>query len=359
MNQKQPFYIKITLLLVGLYAFVILLILGKDIFIPLIYATICAILLNPLVNYLTKKKLNRVVSIFIVVVFFSSLLAVVFYLIIYQISSLNDAIPVIKIKIDELKNIFIQLIVDNSNLHKSEILQWIENSEKKEIYHFSITKKLNQMSQILIAVFLIPIYLILILYYKPLFSEFIKRLFQDKHQTTISEVLINTKKIVQKYLIGLMIEMLIIFVLYFIVLILLDIKYAILLAFIAALMNMIPFVGGITGVLLCFLMAIVTKSTSSALYLLIIFSAIQLIDKNILVPKIIVSSVQINAFISLIVVIISAAIWGIHGMFLSIPLTAIMKVIFDHNEALSPLGFLLGNNVTPSLKSEIHKSMFR
>ena len=88
----------------------------------------------------------------------------------------------------------------------------------------------------------------------------------------------------------------------------------------------------------------VTKSPSTTLYLLILFSIIQLIDKNVFVPKIISSSVQINAFISLIVVIISASIWGIHGMFLSIPLTAILKVIFDHSTALRPWGFLLGNS---------------
>ncbi|HWZ22376.1 MAG TPA: AI-2E family transporter, partial [Cytophagaceae bacterium] len=69
-----------------------------------------------------------------------------------------------------------------------------------------------------------------------------------------------------------------------------------------------------------------------------------------LIPKIVASRVQINALISVIVVLIGGALWGISGMFLSIPLTAILKVIFDHIHSLKPLGFLLGNVVPTASK---------
>jgi predicted PurR-regulated permease PerM len=344
MTKQFPLYSKLASIFIGLYALVYLLILGKEIFIPIIYATIGAILLNPLVNFLTNHRIHRVISIFLVVLFVSLLLAVAFYWIITQLTSFTDALPALKSKIDILTNTLIQFIVDKSNLHKSEIMHWIENSEQKEIYHFSITEKLNQLSQILITMLLLPIYLILILYYKPLFTTFIKRLFEDKHHATISDVLVNIQKIVQHYLVGLLVEMLILFVLYALGLLFFNIQYAIVLASIAALVNMIPFIGGVIGILFCCLVTIVTKSPSTTLYLLVLFSLIQLVDKNVFVPKIISSSVQINAFISLVVVIISATIWGIHGMFLSIPLTAILKVIFDHSTALRPWGFLLGNS---------------
>jgi len=94
------------------------------------------------------------------------------------------------------------------------------------------------------------------------------------------------------------------------------------------------------------IMAFVTKnSLSYPLLVFAIYIFIQFIDNHYVVPKIVASRVKINALISIIVVLIGGAIWGIPGMFLSIPLTAIIKVIFDHIEPLKPMGFLLGNIV--------------
>jgi predicted PurR-regulated permease PerM len=67
--------------------------------------------------------------------------------------------------------------------------------------------------------------------------------------------------------------------------------------------------------------------------------------------------VQLNALISVIAVLIGGAFWGIPGMFLSIPLTAIMKVIFDHIEPLKPWGFLLGNIVPTTSKFSFIKKI--
>jgi predicted PurR-regulated permease PerM len=83
-------------------------------------------------------------------------------------------------------------------------------------------------------------------------------------------------------------------------------------------------------------------------YILIIYYVIQLIDNNLIVPKIVASKVKINALFSIIVVIAGNALWGIPGMFIAIPMLAIVKVIFDHVEPLKPWGFLLGDTM-PSL----------
>jgi predicted PurR-regulated permease PerM len=92
-------------------------------------------------------------------------------------------------------------------------------------------------------------------------------------------------------------------------------------------------------------MALTTQSLGAAVAVLILYLAVQLVDNNFLVPKIVASKVKINALISIIVVLIGGAIWGVGGMFLSIPLTAIIKVICDRVEPLKPLGFLLGDTM--------------
>jgi len=97
------------------------------------------------------------------------------------------------------------------------------------------------------------------------------------------------------------------------------------------------------------MVALVTKSSPwYAIYIMIAYYIIQLIDNNYIVPYIVASKVKINALFSVIIVLVGNALWGVPGMFLSMPLLAIIKLICDHIDPLKPYGFLLGDTM-PSL----------
>src|SRR5205085_10412767 len=107
-----------------------------------------------------------------------------------------------------------------------------------------------------------------------------------------------------------------------------------------------PYVGGLIAILLPILMSLVTTdSFSSIIAIVISYLAIQFVDNNFLVPRIVSSKVQINALVSIIVVLLGGLLWGIPGMFLSIPFIAILKIIFDRVDGLKPWGRLLGDEV--------------
>jgi predicted PurR-regulated permease PerM len=208
----------------------------------------------------------------------------------------------------------------------------------------------------MVDILLLPVYLFMILYYKPLLLEFVHKTFRIAYHKTVSEVLSNTKSIIQSYIVGLFFEMVIMAILNSVGLLLLGIQYAVILGVIGAILNIIPYIGGIIATLLAMTIAFVTMdSLSYPIFVLILYIVIQLIDNNYIVPKIVASRVQLNALISIIVVLIGGAIWGIAGMFLSIPLTAILKVVFDHIEPLKPWGYLLGNIVPTSSGFSLHK----
>jgi len=102
------------------------------------------------------------------------------------------------------------------------------------------------------------------------------------------------------------------------------------------------------------MMALATKPSAwYALYVLAAYYFIQLVDNNYIVPKIVASKVKINALFAIVVVIFGNALWGVPGMFLSLPLLAIVKVICDHVESLKPWGLLLGDTMPPLLKIKI------
>ena len=144
-----------------------------------------------------------------------------------------------------------------------------------------------------------------------------------------------------------MIETAIIAVLNSVSLLALGVESAILVGVAGALLNLIPYIGGVIAIGLAMIMAITSQPPIYALWVFVIYNVIQLLDNHLIVPKIVASKVNINALISIIVVLIGGAMWGIPGMFLSIPLTAIVKIIFDRIEPLEPIGFVFGNNIPP------------
>jgi predicted PurR-regulated permease PerM len=215
----------------------------------------------------------------------------------------------------------------------------------------AIGETIITIGSIIMVLLLVPVYVFIILFYHSLLIEFIHRVFGKSDQSQVTAIVSETRNVIQLYLVGLIIEAAIIAVLNSVALLALGIEYAILLGILGALLNVIPYIGGIVAVALPMIVALATKSSGMyAIYVLIIYYIIQLIDNNYIVPIIVSSKVKINALFSIIVVFAGNALWGISGMFLSIPLLAIIKLIFDHIEPLKPWGFLLGDTMPSLLK---------
>ncbi len=343
---KIPLYAKTALIFISVFAVGTIVYIGRPVITPIVYATVIAILLNPLVNYLERKKLSKIVAISIALLL--TILAVfgVFYIVSSQITMFRNTYPQLKEKFNITGTNLIYWISNRFNINESVIHNWLNETESNTINNLAIGEKLSEVGQMMVTGVLLPVYLFMILYYKPLLLEFIKRLFRTEHHSTVAEVLMNSKRIIQSYLVGLFIEMIIVAALNSAGLLLLGIDYAIILGITGAILNVIPYIGGIIAIALPMIIAFVTKD--SYIYTFLVFGVyilIQFIDNHYIIPKIVASRVQINALISVFVVLVGGAIWGIPGMFLSIPLTAILKVIFDHIDSLKPVGFLLGNIV--------------
>jgi predicted PurR-regulated permease PerM len=193
----------------------------------------------------------------------------------------------------------------------------------------------------------------MLLYYQPHLIGFIHRVFGADNDNKVSEILTETKVIIQSYLVGLFAEFAIVAVLNSAGLLILGIEYAILFGVLGAFLNIIPYLGGAITMFLFAAIALVTKSPIYALYVVAMYAVIQFIDNNYIVPKIVGSKVKLNAFISLLTVIAGAALWGIPGMFLSIPLTAVVKLILDRIESLKSWGYLLGDTMPPLVELKL------
>ena len=352
---KFPLYAKVTIFLIGLFALTAMLYIARSIIIPLVFATIIAIMLNPVVDLLVRIKINRVVAIAFVMLLTFFLLFAFISLVISQISRLSDSWPIL---VERFTGIINQTVSDAAGYFDKDpqkIYEWIAKTQS-EIINTStaaIGQTLVIVGSGLVVLFLLPVYIFLILFYQPILLEFIHRLFGTDNHNQISEIVGQVKTVIQRYLFGLLIEAAIIAVLDTTALLILGIEYALLLGIFGALLNMIPYIGGLVAVAMPMMVALVTKTPVYALYVMIAYYFIQLVDNNYIVPKIVASKVKINALFSIVVVIAGNALWGVPGMFLSIPILAIVKLICDHIEPLKPWGFLLGDTMPPIIEIDL------
>jgi predicted PurR-regulated permease PerM len=135
------------------------------------------------------------------------------------------------------------------------------------------------------------------------------------------------------------------------------IKYFILLGLITGILNLIPYIGILIAGIITVLASLTgSAETSIIVGILIVNVIVQLIDNNLLVPLIINSKVEINAFVSIMGIIVGGAAAGISGMFLAIPLLAILKIIFDRIDSLEPWGYLMGNHMPRKFTWRIRKA---
>ncbi len=129
-------------------------------------------------------------------------------------------------------------------------------------------------------------------------------------------------------------------------LLILGVKYGLLLGVIGAILNLIPYIGGLIAIILPVLISFITKDGITTPLLIVgAYMLIQFADNNIIVPRIVSSKVSVNALISILIVLLGGTLWGVSGMFLSIPFVAVLKIIFDRIDELKPWGKLLGDKM--------------
>ena len=352
-NSILPFYTKAGIFFVGVVALLAILYVAQGIIVPIIFAFIIAILLHPIVKFFVRIKINRLIAIILTLLLTVVVITAFIALIYSQVISFSDSWPVFVDKFTVILNQTISSASQYLNIRPSIVHAWILKTQHELININStlIGETILTVGSSLATLFLVPVYVFVILLYEPLLIEFVHRLFKKIHQTRVNDIVVQTKSVIQHYLLGLIIEGIIVGALNATGLLLLGIQYAVLLGVLGALLNVIPYIGGIIAVGLFMMVALVTKTTAwYAVYVFGIHIFIQIIDNNYIVPKIVASKVKINALFSIIIVLVGNELWGIPGMFLSIPLLAILKVVFDHIESLKPWGYLLGDTMPKMIK---------
>jgi predicted PurR-regulated permease PerM len=348
---KIPAYVKTATILLGIFALFTLLYIAQGIIIPLIFSIIIAIVLNPLVNLFSGLKISRVTAITIIIILTILTLSVLGTLLFSQVSRFTESWPLMVIKFTEAINNMVIWASGYFDINPDKFHEWLAQTRDGFINSgvSSIGQTIITIGGWFVMMFLIPVYVFLLLLYKPLIMDFIHKLFNADQQGSLGIMISQSKTVIQGYLIGLFAEFIILAILYTGAFFILGIEYAILLGVVVSLLNVVRYIGPFIGIALVMILTLVTKSPAYIFYVLVFHIIIQIIDNFYIVPKIVASRVRINALFSIIAMIAGYAFWGISGMFLAIPLLAIAKVVFDNTRSLKPWGLLLGDTMPPLL----------
>lgn len=346
MTNQLPLTVKRSIELLGIVLVIAILVVGRDIIMPIIMAFFISIMLLPIYRFLRNKKFPESVAITLPILFVLLFIAGIVWFFTAQISILADDFPQIK---------------QNVAKHLQSLKEWIESftgveAEKQTAFLKTKSDDLLAMggkaasgaavtlSGIFVFLGLLPIYIYLILFYKDILLRFTFMWFKTDDHPKVKEVVYETESIIKSYLVGLLIQVSYMTILLGGILLLIGIKHALLIGVIFAILNLIPYVGALIGNLIGVLLTL-TSSTElwPVITVLGVIAIVQFLDNNILMPRIVGSKVKINALFSILGVLLGGAIAGVSGMFLSLPIIAVMKIIFDRSAQFRQWGVLLGD----------------
>ncbi len=341
-----PFYEKLSLVLIGLIALVYLIIIGKEILDPLAFGFLFAILLLPAANFFEKKlRFPRSMAALVSIILFIAFVAAILYLVGSQIAKLADDWPMLRKQVSETIDNLSKYISSAFHINLYKQLGYVHDATTKLMASGTdvIGTTFGALSSILLFYSFIITFTFLILLYRRILLQFLLSVFKEEHSIVVLDIVENVQNILRKYILGLLLEMFIVACIACTAFWIIGIKYAVLLGVIVGIFNIIPYIGIFTALLLSSVITFAAGSIADALKVAGSVLVIHAIDSNLLLPVIVGKKVQLNALLSFLGIVIGEMIWGLSGMFLSIPTMAIMKIVFDRIEDLKPWGFLLGN----------------
>ena len=339
---QKLFYQLAVILLIGIFIYV-----GHGVLVPIYFSILLAILLLPITNLLEKLYFPKILANFIAVILALSFIAGVVYFLSSQMAAFLNDIPSIKVHlavhIADLQNWVVE------ELHISTAQQKvIIDTARENVRHSSgqyIGQTFLNVSETVMLIVLVAIYSFLLLCYRHLIKRFLFAVFKSEHKERLQQVMLESKQIIQKYMTGLLMEMAIVATCNSVVLLLIGVKYAIFLGVFAAVLNIVPYIGLVTGLLFTVLVTLGNYSgINEIIWIIVGLEVIHFLDANFLMTKIVGSKVKINALMTIVGVVIGGTMIGLPGVFLALPTIAILNVIFSQIDTLKPWSILLSDD---------------
>ena len=325
---------------------------------PIFLGILFAYLLYQVAKFFERSSIPRIPGILLTVILGIVIVYGTIFFIYWQLRFLLKDLP--KLEMQAVKNIDIFFSQIESQF--GEISDAQQSNFKVSISRFfqastdNLDLILTATAQTIFTVFIMPVYVFFLLYYRNKYRDFILMVLPEKGHQKTDLIIKEISIVIKKYMGGVSVVVLILCVLNSFGLYIVGVKYWLLFGLISAICNFIPYFGTIIGFAFPLIMALLTgDGPGTAIGVVILFIIIQFMENNILTPSITGGQVRVNPFFIILSVLIGGIIWGVPGMFIVVPMMASIRIICEKIEILKPWAFLIGNSGTEKYEITTNK----
>jgi len=329
----------------------LLLHLGREIFIPIAYAALISFVLYPMCSWLERKGLGRMLSIGIGIGLLTILLLGIVAILAKQVTGFATEWSSLKPRFASAMVSLKEFLSTSLNISREQLDNWITGlPDQLSGSVISLIKgTISFSASSLVMGILIPVYVVLILYYRHLWKLLLFRLLPGETQESLTRMISLTIETYYNFIKGMGVVYLVVGILNSLGLLLLGIPHAFLFGFIASILTFVPYIGIMVGALLPISIAWITND--SLLYpigVVAVFTFVQYLEANVIFPFAVSGRLKVNTLAVLLSIFTGGLVWGVAGMILFVPFVGILKLIADSNPRWQTLSLALGTDVTPA-----------
>ena len=298
-------------------------------------------LMTPVSNKLENHRVSRVFSSLISVLTIVAVFSGVIMLLSVQIDNIGKELPLILLRYEEIK-VDIQTWINDSLGASSQQLR-VHASDAFGNAGIFLTEMVKNTIAFIGSLFLVLVFIFLFLMQRNKYENFVVMLYKEEKRNKARDMIDRISRVAQQYLTGRLVAACIMGILFLIGFLIIGLKNSIVLALIVAIMTIIPYVGALIGGLVPLFISFIDGSLNQSIWVVIIILLINAIDHYFIEPYVVGGSVNISPFFTIFVLILGGLIWGIPGIILFLPLSGIIKIVFENVEGLQPYASLIGD----------------
>jgi len=344
-TNKKPYSYELASSLLSLVLIIATLYFLQSVLVPLMFSILIAITLYPVARFLERFNFPRALSAILSVILAILIIAGLIWFIIHQVLVIGHNGTDLQEKFLTIFNAIQQWITIKFGVEPGELAAKIKELSNEALSNAGsyLTAAFGSVGGILAGVVIVPLFSFFLLYYRDFFREFFFHAFKSVEQDKVHETLNRIYSVVQSYLLGLITVMAIVAILNTVGLLFMGVQYAWFFGTLASLLMLLPYIGIAIGSILPALFALATKDSYwYAIGVIVWFQIVQFLEANLITPNIVGSKVSINPLMAVIAILLGGMLFGLAGLILALPLTAVIKVLFDAIPSMKAFGFLIG-----------------
>jgi predicted PurR-regulated permease PerM len=319
---------------------------AKPFLVPVAFAGLLSMLFLPISRRLERRGLNRGVATLLCILILLAVVAAIVTLLVWQVTDLASDAGQMEQRLTQMVSQLKQSITKSLGISSEQQKQLFEQQgQGSGGAGKMVTGFIGSIMSFLVDALLTVVYIFLFMYYRRHLKTFILKLVPEAEKRNAQGIIHDTQEVAQQYLGGLGMMIACLWIMYGIGFSIIGVKNAIFFAILCGLLEIVPFVGNLTGNALTVLMVITQGGgMNMVIGVLITYAIVQFLQTYILEPLVVGAEVNINPLFTILVIVLGELVWGVAGMVLAIPLLGIVKILCDHIEPLKPYGFLIGEN---------------